>query len=166
MAEEQKLTAGNGAETQAAAAGFFLLKPKLVVPSMKAEAAVAFYKAVFGAVEVRRDTYAKRKADQEQPLLVCAEIKIGGSTIVICDQSDDSELVAGEGAGGVVLCLETENVAGVMASAVEAGAVVVGGEAAAGGGAEVEEAKLKDPFGVVWVVAKKSCCSTAVVEEV
>lgn len=87
--------ATNGAgETNGAAAEktvtFTSLKPQLFVEASKASDAVAFYKAAFGAEEVNRISHPKRKADQELPLLLSAEIKLGSSSILISDLSDDS----------------------------------------------------------------------------
>ena len=69
---------------------FTALKPQVVVASQKAEDAVQFYKVAFGAEEVKRSTYPKRKADQEIPAVLCAELKIGGSSFLVCDQTDNS----------------------------------------------------------------------------
>lgn len=72
----------NGAISSVVVAAF---KPQLMVPSDKAEDAVKFYKEAFGAEEIKRVNHPKRKAEQEVPLLLCAEIKIGGSGLLICD---------------------------------------------------------------------------------
>lgn len=69
---------------------FSSLKPQLFVESSKATDAVAFYKAAFGAEEVNRVSHPKRKADQELPILLSAEIKLGNSSILISDLTDDS----------------------------------------------------------------------------
>ena len=81
---------GNGCE-KAEEVQFVALKPKLVVPSQEAEEALLFYKEAFGAEEVSRVSCPKRKADQELPSLICAEIKIGSASVLVCDRSDDSE---------------------------------------------------------------------------
>ena len=65
---------GNGCE-KAEEVQFVALKPKLVVPSQEAEEALLFYKEAFGAKEVSRVSCPKRKADQELPSLICAEIR-------------------------------------------------------------------------------------------
>ena len=52
--------------------------------------AVLFYKAAFGAEEVNRVMYPKRKAEQELPLLRSAELKVGSSSILVSDFTDDS----------------------------------------------------------------------------
>lgn len=82
MAQEGE---GNGAAPASIAA----FKPELLVPAMKAAEAVQFYKAAFGAEELKRMNHAKRKAEQEVPLILCAELKIGSSSLLVCDQTED-----------------------------------------------------------------------------
>ena len=41
--------------------------------------------------EVSTVSCPKRKADQELPSLICAEIEIGSTSVFVCDRSDDSE---------------------------------------------------------------------------
>jgi uncharacterized glyoxalase superfamily protein PhnB len=86
MAEE----AQNGSSAGVVVSGMSL---QVSVPASKAEEAVAFYKAAFGAEEVSRTCCPKRKADQEQPSLLCAEVKIGGTSFLICGNLDDSTAV-------------------------------------------------------------------------
>lgn len=69
---------------------FSALKPQLFVEAPKASDAVLFYKEAFGAEEVNRVTHPKRKADQELPLVISAELKVGSSTIIVSDLNDDS----------------------------------------------------------------------------
>jgi len=83
--------AQNGvAENVAAAVSFLAVKPQLLVEAPKANDAVSFYKAAFGAEEVSRALNPKRKADHELPLILSAELKIAGSTILVADLVDDS----------------------------------------------------------------------------
>lgn len=82
----------NGAAAKAVSVMVF--KPQLVVPAMKADEAVLFYKAAFGAVELKRMNHPKRKAEQELPLILCAELKIGTSSFLVCDQTEDSSAAA------------------------------------------------------------------------
>ncbi|MQL82646.1 hypothetical protein Taro_015123 [Colocasia esculenta] len=143
------------------AAVFVSLKPQLVVPAQKADEAVQFYKAAFGAEEVKRVNYPKRKADQEVPFVLCAELKIGSCSLLVCDQSDDAaeSKVPGE---GVVFRLETQDVDAAIGNAVKAGAVLDGELAEMEGpcgGSLV--GKLRDPFGQVWIVASVGNCSAA-----
>ena len=43
----------------------------------------------------------KRKADQELPSLICAEIKIGSASVLVCDRNDDSESLKAIHDGGI-----------------------------------------------------------------
>ncbi|CAL9122304.1 unnamed protein product [Musa textilis] len=127
-------------------------KPQLVVPGMKAEAAVQFYKAAFGAEEIGRVAHPKRKAEQECPLILSAELKIGSSLILVSDCFDAAgeDSAAAAGGGGIAFRLEAEDVDAAVKKAVAAGAEVM---------SEVSEeegsllGKVKDPFGVVWAIA-------------
>ncbi|KNA18622.1 hypothetical protein SOVF_069060 [Spinacia oleracea] len=149
MATEVK----NGAEKNGAAAttvAFSAFKLQLQVLAPKAADAVQFYKSAFGAEEVSRDMHPKRKAEQDSPLVLSVDLKVGGFVFSVADLTGDSE-VKNEGAAGVVFCLETDNLDGALAAAVSAGAVAEG---------EVTEdevagrvGKLKDPFGYTWVIS-------------
>ncbi|XP_074370838.1 cyclin-dependent kinase A-1-like isoform X2 [Apium graveolens] len=66
---------------------FCAFKPLILVEASKVAEAIHFYKSVFGAEEVR-DTHAKRKADQELPL-ICAELKLAATNFLI--SNDPSE---------------------------------------------------------------------------
>ncbi|PON65963.1 Glyoxalase-like domain containing protein [Trema orientale] len=149
----------NGGAEKVAAEGvatvaFTAVKPQLLVEAPKANDAVLFYKAAFGAEEVGRTVYPKRKAEQENPLILSAELKLAGSTIIVSDHADDSAAPAkSTGSGGVVLCLETEDVGAAIAKAVSAGGVaegeIVEGDGACCGGSV---GKVKDPYGYVWLI--------------
>ncbi|KAK7293212.1 hypothetical protein RJT34_16075 [Clitoria ternatea] len=149
--------AQNGSSENAAAppaVSFVAVKPQLFVEAPKANDAVLFYKAAFGAEEVGRTLNPKRKADLELPLILSAELKIAGSSILVADLVDDSASPTKAGGNGVVLFLETEDVERAIAKAVSAGAVVesevVEGEGAFGGG---RVGKVKDPYGFVWAIS-------------
>ncbi|KAK9055013.1 hypothetical protein SSX86_026092 [Deinandra increscens subsp. villosa] len=133
---------------------FTAVKPQVFVESSKVSDAVAFYKSAFGVEEVNRVTHPKRKADQELPLLLSAEIKLGSSTILISDVSDDSAAPPKAVGSGLVICLETEDIEAAINTAVKAGAVAEGeiseGEGAWFGG---RVGKVKDPYGVVWAIS-------------
>lgn len=90
MAQEVEavVVAENGAK--ASPVVFTAAKPWLVVDAPKANDAVQFYKAAFGAEEVSRVNHPKRKADQELPLILSAELKLGSSIVVVSDLTDDS----------------------------------------------------------------------------
>ncbi|OAY75332.1 Uncharacterized protein ACMD2_11555 [Ananas comosus] len=145
MAEQEN----GSAAAAAAAAGMVGVKAQVVMAGAKGEEAVRFYKAAFGAEEVRRATHPKRKAEQELPLLIFAELRIGASSFLVSDRIDDDSVPAAgvkEGSGaGIVMRLEAEDLEGAVARAVAAGAELQG-EIAEG------EAKLLDSFGVAWIV--------------
>jgi uncharacterized glyoxalase superfamily protein PhnB len=83
--------ATNGSEVPAAAAAvvFTVLKVQVTVPAGRAEEAVAFYKAAFAAEEVSHSTHPKRKGEGEEAALLCAELKVGAATLLVCDQAGD-----------------------------------------------------------------------------
>ncbi|KAL6643463.1 hypothetical protein ACP70R_018229 [Stipagrostis hirtigluma subsp. patula] len=155
-----EVAATNGSEAPAAAAAaapapavFAGLKVQLTVPAGRAEEAAAFYKAAFAAEEVARSTHPKRKGEGEEPSLLCAELKVGAATVLVCDQAaDDVPALRKEGAlaSGLVLRLETSDVNAAAAQAAAAGAALQGevSEDSCGVGAT-----LVDPFGVTWVLA-------------
>lgn len=68
---------------------FSALKPQLFVEAPKASDAVQFFKVAFGAEEVNRVMNPKRKADQELPLILSAELKLGSSFIIVSDLASD-----------------------------------------------------------------------------
>lgn len=63
--------------------------PQLFMKAPNAQEAAEFYKAAFGAQEVKRCLLPHKKA--HLPPLFCSVLKIGSSVIVVCDQADDSE---------------------------------------------------------------------------
>ncbi|KAF4370355.1 hypothetical protein CsatB_024794 [Cannabis sativa] len=165
---QQEVQNGGGVEKDAAAPAvstvtFTAVKPQISVEAPKANDAVQFYKAAFGAEEVGRTMHSKRKAEQETPLILSAELSLAGSTVLVSDLVADSAApVKSEGSGGVVLCLETEDVAAAIAKAVSAGAVaegeVVEGEGACCGGSV---GKVTDPYGFSWLICSpvKKCAT-------
>ncbi|MCD7449297.1 hypothetical protein HAX54_051037 [Datura stramonium] len=170
MAEEAKngvaIEAQNGGaakEATQAAVVFTAVKPLLFVEAPKANDAVQFYKNAFSAEEVTRVNHPKRKAEQETPLILSVELKIGSSSFLVSDLTDeDSSAPVKIASTGCVICLETENVDAAVAKAVSAGAVA-DGEISEGGadgaccGGRV--GKLKDPYGNVWMICSpvKKC---------
>ncbi|KAJ8748158.1 hypothetical protein K2173_000566 [Erythroxylum novogranatense] len=139
---------------------FTAMKPQLLVEAPKASDAVQFYKAAFGAVETSRTTQPKRKADQELPHIISAQLQLAGSTILVSDIPEQSPLTAG---AGIAFCLETDDVEAAMSKAVAAGAVAEhevseGTEGSCVGSGRV--GKVKDPYGYVWFICapdKKPC---------
>ncbi|KAJ4730338.1 Glyoxalase-like domain containing protein [Melia azedarach] len=163
MAAVQEVQNGAGAEkavASAVSASFTGLKPQLLVEAPKAIDAVQFYKNAFDAVEISRSTLPKRKAEQEQPLISCAQLEIAGSTFLVADLADDSGASAKTGGTGCVICLETEDVDAAVAKAVSAGASAEGevteGSGACCGG---RVGKVKDPYGFTWLICSplKKC---------
>ncbi|KAI3749721.1 hypothetical protein L2E82_20337 [Cichorium intybus] len=143
--------ATNGAAAAAQSVMFTGLKPQVFVEASKANDAVAFYKAAFGAEEVNRVSHPKRKSDQELPLLLSAEIKLGSLMILVSDLPDDSTAPIKTASTGLVFCLETEDIEAAVEKAVNAGAdgEVTEGEGACSGG---RVGKVKDPYGMVWLI--------------
>lgn len=84
MAQE---IAKNGDAHNGTTATFSAMKTQLFVEATKANDAVEFYKAAFGAEEINRVTQPKRKADQELPLVMSAELKLGDSIFIVSDDS-------------------------------------------------------------------------------
>lgn len=78
---------GVAAEATAPVVSFTGMKPQFLVEAPKADDAVKFYKAAFGAEEVRRACDTKRKAEQDQPFIRYAELKLAGFTILVSDYS-------------------------------------------------------------------------------
>lgn len=68
---------------------FSAVKPLLNVEAPKANNAIAFYKAAFDAKEVGRMLCPKRKANQEIPYIILAELMIGGFSILVTDFAHD-----------------------------------------------------------------------------
>lgn len=156
MAEEA-VKNGDATNENCKAVTFSAMKTQLFVEAPKANDAVLFYKAAFGAEEVNRVSQPKRKADQELPLVISAEIKLAGTTIIVSDLSDYSSAPIKSGTGSV-FCLETDDIDGAVEKAVKAGAVKEGEVAEAEGaccGGRV--GKVKDPYGNFWMI-----CSPAV----
>ncbi|KAL6516392.1 hypothetical protein OROGR_019697 [Orobanche gracilis] len=155
MAEEVQNGAGadNGSNAAVAFAG---VKPWLVVEAPKGNDAVQFYKAAFGAEEVSRVNHPKRKAEQEIPLVLSAELKLGSSTIVVSDLTDDTPTLVKSAVTGSVFCLETEEVETAVAKAVAAGAVAEGEISEGEGACCGRVGKVKDPYGNVWLICSPS----------
>ncbi|XP_016472962.2 uncharacterized protein At5g48480 [Nicotiana tabacum] len=141
-------------KTAVAAVTFTAVKPQLFVEAPKAKDAAQFYKAAFGVEEVTR-VNQKRKAEQEIPLVSSVELKLGSSSFLVSNLTDDdSSAPVNAATTGCVFCLETEDVEAAVAKAVSAGAVSEG-EIAEGDGAAYfggRVGKLKDPYGYIWMI--------------
>ncbi|KDP45249.1 hypothetical protein JCGZ_15114 [Jatropha curcas] len=153
----------NGGSEKASEVTFSVVKPQLLVEAPKANEAVQFYKAAFGAVETARITQPKRKAEQEIPHIISAELQLAGSNIVVSDLADDSAPVNTVGTR-ITFSLETEDVESAISKAVAAGAVAEGEiveEGACFGG---RVGKVKDPYGFVWLISSPAKKPVADVE--
>ncbi|KAF6161959.1 hypothetical protein GIB67_002742 [Kingdonia uniflora] len=164
-------TNGDGAEKSVMVLS---VKPQLVFAASTASDAINFYKAAFGAEELKRDMHPKRKADQEFPVILSAHLKLGSTVFLVSDHSDDDSIVAPPVKGvvsGCVFCLETDDVDGLVAKAVKAGGVVVddGGEVTKEGMADCcggKVGKITDPYGYVWVICSVGATGDVEVKKV
>ncbi|KAL0692465.1 hypothetical protein Bca4012_059645 [Brassica carinata] len=105
--------------------------------------------------------YPKRKADQELPHLLSAELKLAGTTVVVV--SDVSSVNSGSTAnkGAMPAILETDDVEAAVAKAVAAGAVKVDEEVEGG-----VKGKVTDPFGFTWIFVSPAKCENDETKEV
>jgi uncharacterized glyoxalase superfamily protein PhnB len=124
--------------------GYHSLTPHLIVKG--GAEAIAFYQTAFGAEELMR------MPSPDGRTLLHAEVRIGDSVLMLCDEMPEvgstSPLTHG-GATGIHLYVE--DVDAVFAQAVEAGATVK---------MEPQDmfwgdrfAKVTDPFGYIWGIA-------------
>jgi PhnB protein len=122
--------------------------PYLIVDG--AADAIAWYRDVFGAEEVTRWTGAAGRVGH-------AELRIGPSSVFIGDEHPSlEEIFAPPRIGGtpVYLDLETDDVAGVFAAAIAAGATEI--RTPTDPQMEVQSAKVQDPFGHVWLITRSA----------
>lgn len=107
-----------------------------------AAAAIAFYKAAFGATERYRMT------TPDGGKIVHAELDINGARFML---SDDMGMGGGSGTGAAILHLDVPDADTVQAQAAAAGATVTMPVAEMFWGARY--GKLTDPSGIAWSVA-------------
>jgi PhnB protein len=122
--------------------------PYLIVDG--AAAAIDWYREVLGAEEVTRMTGGAGR-------IAHAELRIGPSSIFVADEHPHYESIVGpEKVGGtpVYLDIETDDVAGLHDRAVAAGATSI--RAPTDPGMAVQSAKVRDPFGHVWLITRSS----------
>ena len=122
--------------------------PYLIVDG--AAAAIDWYGDVFGATEVTRMTGGAGR-------IAHAELRIGPSSIFVADEHPHYEGIVGPAKVGgtpVYLDLETDDVAGVHDRAVAAGATSI--RAPTDPSMAVQSAKVRDPFGHVWLITRSS----------
>jgi PhnB protein len=124
--------------------GYHSATPYLIVAG--AADAIEFYKRAFGAVELFRMAKPDGKVGH-------AEIRIGDSVIMLADEHPDMGYRSPSSLGGssVSIMLYMEDVDGVFARALEAGARAQRGVADQFYGDR--NGVLEDPFGHVWTIA-------------
>jgi PhnB protein len=122
--------------------------PYLIVDG--ASAAIDWYRDAFGAVEVSRMTGGAGR-------IAHAEIRIGEASVFVADEHPHYEAIVGPAKVGgtpVYLDLETDDVAALHDRAVAAGATSI--RAPTDPGMAVQSAKVRDPFGHVWLITRSS----------
>jgi PhnB protein len=122
--------------------------PYLIVDG--AAAAIDWYRDVFGAVEVARMRGGAGR-------IAHAEIRIGDASVFLADEHPHYEAIVGPAKVGgtpVYLDIETDDVAGVFAAAMAAGATEI--RAPTDPQMAVQSAKVRDPFGHVWLITRSS----------
>ncbi len=122
--------------------------PYLIVDG--AADAIDWYREVFGAEEVERMIGGGGR-------IAHAEIRIGPSSIFIGDEHPHYELIVGPAKVGgtpVYLDLETDDVVALHDRAVAAGATSI--RAPTDPAMTVQSAKVRDPFGHVWLITRTS----------
>ncbi|HJL00388.1 MAG TPA: VOC family protein [Polyangiaceae bacterium LLY-WYZ-15_(1-7)] len=122
------------------------LTTRLIVKG--ADAALAFYREVFGA------ELLERYVEPEGGAVVHAALRLEGGTILALAEANPGwENRSPEGLGGspVILSLEVDDVDGLGARMVEAGAEVVFPIADQFYGKR--EGRLRDPFGHLWILS-------------
>jgi PhnB protein len=120
--------------------------PYLIVDG--AAEAIGWYERVFGAVEVTRMTGGAGR-------IAHAEIRIGETAVFLADEHPHYEAIVGPAKVGgtpVYLDLETDDVAGVFAAAIAAGATEI--RAPTDPQLAVQSAKVRDPFGHIWLITR------------
>lgn len=124
------------------------LTPYLIVDG--AAEAIEWYGQAFGAVEVTRMTGGAGR-------IAHAEIRIGTASLFVADEHPNYEAIVGPAKFGgtpVYLDVETDDVAGVFATAIAAGATQI--RAPTDPQTAVQSAKVRDPFGHVWLITRSA----------
>jgi PhnB protein len=122
--------------------------PYLIVDG--AAAAIDWYREAFGAEELARMTGGAGR-------IAHAELRIGSATIFVADEHPHYEAIVGPAKVGgtpVYLDLETEDVAALHDRAVAAGATSI--RQPTDPEMAVQSAKVRDPFGHVWLITRTS----------
>jgi PhnB protein len=113
-------------------------------------AAIDWYREAFGAQEVTRSTGGAGR-------IAHAELRIGDSSIFLADEHPHFEDILSPvhiGGTAVYLDLETDDVAAVYERAIGAGATSI--RAPTDPQQAVWSAKVRDPFGHVWLITRTS----------
>jgi len=133
-----------GTQVKAIPEGYHTATPYLTIKG--ATAALEFYKRAFGATEVMRMTTPDGRIGH-------AEIRIGDSPIMLCDEFPDMDARSPQMIGGspVMIHLYVDDADALVKRAVDAGATLQ---------RPVEDqfygdrgGKLADPFGHIWWIA-------------
>jgi PhnB protein len=122
--------------------------PYLIVDG--AADAIDWYREVFGAEEVTRMTGGAGR-------IAHAEIRIGPSSVFVADEHPHYESIVGPARVGgtpVYLDIETDDVAGLHDRAIAAGATSI--RAPTDPSMAVQSAKVRDPFGHIWLITRSS----------
>jgi PhnB protein len=122
--------------------------PYLIVDG--AAAAIDWYREVFGAEEVTRMTGGAGR-------IAHAELRIGPSQVFVADEHPHYESIVGPtkvGGTPVYLDLETDDVGAFHDRAVASGATSI--RAPTDPSMAVQSAKVRDPFGHVWLITRVS----------
>jgi PhnB protein len=120
--------------------------PYLIIDG--AAEAIDWYREAFGAVEVARMTGGAGRVAH-------AEIRIGISSVFLGDEHVDYEDIHGPhriGGTPVYLDLETDDVVAFHDRAVTAGATSI--RAPTDPAMAIQSAKVRDPFGHVWLITR------------
>ena len=122
--------------------------PYLIVDG--AADAIDWYVRTFGAVEVARMSGGAGRVAH-------AELRIGPSSIFIADEHPHYESIVGPAKVGgtpVYLDLETDDVVAAFDAAIAAGATAI--REPTDPSLPVQSAKVRDPFGHVWLITRSS----------
>jgi PhnB protein len=135
---------GTTMSPELAQSGHPAITPYLAIKG--ADKGIEFYKQAFGAIEVMRLVDPDGRISH-------AEIRIGGSPVMISDEYPEIGVFSPQTLGGspVMIILETADVDILFNQAVAAGAQVVRPLQDAFDGA-LRNAKLNDPFGHRWMI--------------
>jgi PhnB protein len=129
------------------------LTPYLIIDG--AAAAIDWYRQVFDAEEVTRWTGGAGR-------IAHAELRIGDSAIYLGDehvQYEDIHAPPRIGGTPVYLDIETDDVVGLFERAIAAGATEI--RAPTDPAMRVQSAKVRDPFGHIWLFTRSGGGTTA-----